>query len=216
MADQVIVCPFCQKQIPLTEALSHQIKEELRKEFETQVKNKERELAQKEQALLKKEESIAEEVSRKMILEREKLGADLTQKAKEEVALELKDLRSQLKITGQKLEEAGKLELELRNERRELEERQKSLQLEVARKLDEEREKIRGEAIRIFTEEHRLKDLDKDKQIKDMLKQVEDLKRRAEQGSVQAQGEVLELELEDLLKQNFPMDQIEPVPKGMR
>ena len=216
MADQVIVCPYCKKEIPLTEVLSRQIKEEVRKEYGAEVKKKEQELSKKEEALLKKEEGIAEEVSRRMALEKKKLEGDLTQKAKEEVALELEDLRSQLKIKGQKLEEAGKLELELRNERRALEERQKSLQLEVSRKLDEEREKIRDEAIRIFTEEHRLKDLDKDKQIKDMLRQIEDLKRRAEQGSVQAQGEVLELELEDLLKEHFPIDQIEPVPKGIR
>jgi len=109
MADQVIICPFCKKEIPLTEALSHQIKEEMRKEYETEVKKKEQELSQKEQVLLKKEETIAEEVTRRMALEKKKLEGDLSQKAKEEVALELEDLRSQLKIKGQKLELAYRI-----------------------------------------------------------------------------------------------------------
>ena len=73
MADQVIICPFCKKQIPLTEALSHQIKEEVRKEYQAEVKKKEQELSKKEESLLKKEEGIAEEISRRMVLERKKL-----------------------------------------------------------------------------------------------------------------------------------------------
>lgn len=216
MNEQTIICPYCGKEIPLTEAISHKIREKLQKEFEVEVKKKEQELLLKEQALIKKEKSISEEVSQKVASEKKKLEEEYRQKAKEEFALELEDLRGQLKEKSQKLEEAEKVELELRKQRRELEERQKSLELEVSRKIDAEREKIREEALRIFTEEHRLKDLEKDKQIKDMLKQIEDLKRKAEQGPVQLQGEVLELELEDILKEHFPIDQIEPVPKGIK
>ena len=47
-----------------------------------------------------------------------------------------------------------------------------------------------------------------------MQKQIEELKRRAEQGSQQLQGEVQELELEDTLRTKFPRDAVEPVPKG--
>jgi len=61
MTNQVIICPHCHKEIPLTEALSHQIKEDLRKEFDAEVKKKEQDLAQKEQGLLKKEKAIEEE-----------------------------------------------------------------------------------------------------------------------------------------------------------
>ncbi|MEM2941688.1 MAG: DUF2130 domain-containing protein, partial [Thermoproteota archaeon] len=74
----------------------------------------------------------------------------------------------------------------------------------------------RQEAESRITEEHRLKDLEKDKRIKDLLRDIEELKRRAEQGPIQLRGEVLEIELEDLLKNHFPMDQIEPVSKGKR
>lgn len=56
--------------------------------------------------------------------------------------------------------------------------------------------------------------LEKEQTIAAMQKQIEDLKRRAEQGSQQLQGEVQELELENLLRMKFPFDAIEPVPKG--
>ena len=68
----------------------------------------------------------------------------------------------------------------------------------------------------MFSEEHRLKDMEKEKKISDMLKTIEELKRKGEQGSMQTQGEVLELDLEALLRSRFPTDEIEPVPKGIR
>ena len=52
--------------------------------------------------------------------------------------------------------------------------------------------------------------------MSDMMRQIEDLKRKAEQGSQQAQGEVQELELEKELVALFPFDTIQPVPKGMQ
>jgi len=216
MTNQVIICPYCHKEIPLTEALSHQIKEELRKEFDAEVTKKEQDLAQKEQGLIKKEKALEEEYVRKLKMEKARLEEESKQEAKESVALELKDLNEQLKEKEQKLQESQKAELEFRKQRRELEEKQKSIELEMARKLDEEREKIREETVKTISEQQRLKDLEKDKKISDMLRQIEELKRKAEQGSQQTQGEVLELELEEILTTNFPLDQIEPVAKGKR
>jgi hypothetical protein len=216
MTNQAIICPYCHKEIPLTEALSHQIKEELRKEFDAEVKKKELDLAQKEQGLIKKEKALEEEYVRKLKQERTKLEEEAKQKAKESIAIELEDLSGQLIEKEQKLQESQKAELEFRKQRRELEEKQKSFELEMTRKLDEEREKIREESQKSVLEQQRLKDLEKDKKISDMLRQIEDLKRKAEQGSQQTQGEVLELELEEILATNFPLDQIEPVAKGKR
>ena len=59
-----------------------------------------------------------------------------------------------------------------------------------------------------------LKVMEKEHTISSMQKQIEELKRRAEQGSQQLQGEVPELQLEALLSSKFPHDSIRPVPKG--
>ena len=125
-------------------------------------------------------------------------------------------MREENQEKGKKLQESQKAELELRKERRKLEEDKKAFELEMTRKLDEERKNIQDEALKKASEDHRLKDREKEKKISDLTKQIEDLKRTVEQGSQQTQGEVLELELEEILKSNFPLDKIEPVPKGIR
>jgi hypothetical protein len=107
-------------------------------------------------------------------------------------------------------------ELSLRKQQRKLKEAAESLELDVARKLDEEREKIRGESLKKVAEEHRLKDLEKDKVINDLKASLEDMKRKAEQGSMETRGEVLEQDFEAQLKTFFVHDDIKPVPKGIR
>jgi hypothetical protein len=216
MVSPKIICPYCHKEIPLSEAITHSIREEIQKEFEKDIKKKEEELVQKENLLSTKEKAIQEEIAKKLALERVKIEEETKKRLEESMYLRIKDLQEELKQKEEKLEEMRKTELQLRKERRELEDRQKSLELEIARRLDEEREKIRQEAESRIAEEHRLKDLEKDKKINDLLKDIEELKRRAEQGPIQLRGEVLELELEDLLKAHFPTDQIEPVSKGKR
>jgi len=216
MVSPKIICPYCHKEILLSEAITHSIREEIQKEFEKDIKKKEEELVQKENLLSTKEKAIQEEIAKKLALERVKIEEETKKRLEESMYLRIKDLQEELKQKEEKLEEMRKTELQLRKERRELEDRQKSLELEIARRLDEEREKIRQEAESRIAEEHRLKDLEKDKKINDLLKDIEELKRRAEQGPIQLRGEVLELELEDLLKAHFPTDQIEPVSKGKR
>jgi len=223
MPEQTITCPNCGKEIPLTETLSHQLKESLRKEYEDKAKEKEQELARREKLLEEKakqvedsEKAIEQRVAEKIKAEKEKLKKEAKKEVEEALLLEQKDLQEQLAEKDRKLEEARKAELDLRKKIREAEEARKNVELEVARRIDEEREKIKQQTIEIFSEEHRLKDLEKDKKINDMLKTIEELKRKAEQGSVQTQGEVMELDLEDLLKTRFPVDEIEPVPRGIR
>ncbi len=86
----------------------------------------------------------------------------------------------------------------------------------MERRLQEERTKVEKATTERAVEEHRLKDLEKDKQLADLREQIQHLKRRAEQGSQQTQGEVAELELEAALGAAFPDDEILPVRKGMR
>ena len=65
-------------------------------------------------------------------------------------------------------------------------------------------------------EKNRLKLVEKDKQLADMVHQMEDLKRKAEQGSQQAQGEVLEQDTENRLRTKFPTDDFDPVGQGTK
>lgn len=223
MQEQVIICPHCKKEIPLTEAISHQIRGQLQKEFEAERQKSEEQFEQKRQALLEREKeleenkkSLVERINEEVKKEREKIEAEVKKKITEENEIKTKDLLEQLNEKDKKLKASQETELDLRKQRRELEESKKAFELEMARKVDEEREKIREAATRTVTDEHKLKDLEKEKQISDLRKQIEELRRKAEQGSQKMQGEVLELELEEILKINFPSDIIEPVPSGIR
>jgi len=202
MAEQFISCPSCSKRIPLTEAITSRIEEklrlELRKEYDGIFKEREKEW----------EENLS--------TERSKLEKQIRARAEEGVAIELKDLKSQLVEREQLLNELRGNELELRRKTRALQERENNLKLEVVRQIDQERKKIWEEARANTDTEHQLKEAEHQKVISDFQRQILELKRRLEQGSQQMQGEVLELELEDVLHQTFRFDEIEAVAKGVR
>ncbi len=202
MADQSITCPNCGKKIPLSKALTGQIEERLTRDFEARMKEQEK--------------SLAEDFEQRLSAERSKLEKQARKKVQDELATELQDLREQLKERDEQIDQARKEELKLRKRKRELEQKEQDLQLEMTRKLDEERQKIERAMTKKLDEEHRLKDLEKDKQLAEMRSQIEELKRKAEQGSQQLQGEVAELELENILAAAFRCDQVGPVPKGVR
>src|SRR3989338_1048019 len=85
----------------------------------------------------------------------------------------------------------------------------------MAKKMNEEQAKIREDEHKRIEEEYKLKNLEKDKKLTDALKANEDLRRKLEQGSQQMQGEVIELAVENMLKKEFPVDYVKPVPKGV-
>jgi len=187
MTTPTITCPNCGQVIELTEAFTHQVEEKLRAEF-----------------------------NKRFFAQKAELEQKIRKEAEDRLALELKDLRLQNEEKDRKLREMQEQELLLRKRQRDLEDRERQLQLELERKLTEERTRIWNDAAAKLAEEHRLKDAEKDRQINEMLRQIEELKRRAEQGSQQAQGETLEVELENLLRATFRTDDIQPVPKGVR
>jgi hypothetical protein len=92
----------------------------------------------------------------------------------------------------------------------------KEVQSEVEKRFEERRRDIEDEANKKAEEESHSKLLEKDGKIESLTKQIADLKRSAEQGSQKLQGEVVELELESILRANFPLDVIEPVNPGVK
>ena len=154
-----------------------------------------------------------EEQSKIRITEAE---AKAFEKAKGELEITLGMLQQQVRDQDEKLKTATARELKLLQDKRDLETRAEQLDLEVARKIEDERKSIASEIAARKDEEHRLREAEKDHKISDLIKQIEDLKRRAEQGSQQTQGEVQELELEKMLCAEFPHDALNEISKGIR
>lgn len=182
-----VICPYCKKSFELGEAILHPLREEL-------------------------QIALRQEYDEKFEVEKERLEKKAITEAQEQMSLQLQEAQSRVSELSKKLDAAQKNELELRKERQKLEDERREIQLEIARKVDEQTKESKQEILR----EYELKFLEKDKVIEDLVKQVDDLKRRAEQGSQQLRGEVLELRLENILEDFFPEDTIEPVPKGTK
>ena len=120
------------------------------------------------------------------------------------------------KIRKEVEEEGRRREKVLVEEMREMKRKERDREIENEKKLMAAEDKIWQESRKKAEEEHHLKDLEKEKKMQELLAQVEELKRKAQQGSQQTQGEVLELELEQILKQEFPNDKVSEVAKGVR
>lgn len=179
-------------------------------------REQERELRKKQRQLEEARESMDLEISRRLDEEREKLRLEASKALEDQYSSQINEMKENLEQQDRAIKEFRQKEIELRKRQRELEEAKEAAELEIVRKLDEERAKIQEAAAKKAAEEHRLKDLEKDKLINDLKASLEDMKRKAEQGSMEIQGEVLEQDFETQLKSFFPHDDIQPVPKGIR
>ena len=222
-----IACPHCEKQFALREALSQQLMEGYEAEYADMLEKERSELAsgiekdiqrkmtrlhsQKVEALQEQlADSQSQATKNKEQLESAKKKA--AEQAQAEAIAESASLKEELEAKELKLAEFRQAELQLRKEKKAVEEKQVELSLELERKLEAERRAIEIKVRESFA----LKEADLRKKITDAQKSNEDLTRKLEQGSQQLQGEVLELEVEQLLEAAFPFDVIEPVKKGVQ
>ncbi len=228
MTEPTIICPKCKTEIRLTESLAAPLIEATKQEFERRLAQqseafeaREAALKDREEALSKARETLDDQVAQRLKSERAKIAAEEAKKAKQASANDLEqktkevgELQEVLKQREAKLAEAQKEQAELIRKQRELDDAKRELDLTVEKRIQEGLTAVRGQARKEAEDELKLKVSEKEQTISSMAKQIEDLKRRAEQGSQQNQGEVMELELEATLRAKFPRDLIEPVPKG--
>jgi len=226
--DPTVTCPSCRTEIKLTESLAAPLIAATRQQYEEKLSKQSTEFAKREQAVKVREEQLAKEkegvdaaVAEKLKTERAKIAADESKKARlalgndlEQKTKEIADLNDVLKQRDEKLAEAQKAQAELIRKRRELDDAKREMDLTIETRVQESLTKVRDQAKKDAEQELSLKVIEKDQTIDSMRKQIEELKRRAEQGSQQLQGEALELQLESLLSGKFPHDRIDPVPKG--
>ena len=228
MTEPTIICPNCKTEIKLTESLAAPLIESIRREYDkrlaqkdTDIANRELSLREREQTLSKAKETVDDQVAEKLKQERANIVAEEAKKAKRALATDLDQKASQitelqevLKQRDVKLAEAQTVQADLLRKQRELDDAKRELELTVEKRVQAGLTAIRDQAKKEAEEVLTLKVMEKEQTIVSMQKTIEELKRKAEQGSQQLQGEVQELELEALLSAKFPRDTIEPVPKG--
>ncbi|OYY10133.1 MAG: hypothetical protein B7Y11_09415 [Sphingobacteriia bacterium 24-36-13] len=186
-----------------------EIEKELRGKMKDWQKKKEIETAELLEAEKKKMQSEMQETVKKS------LAADYEN--------QLKLLQQEAADSAEKLKESRRKELEFLQKEQALKTREEEMQLTIQRQLMEERSKLKeqlqkeeSEKISLKEQEYQLRTKELEKQIEDQKKLVEEMRRKSEQGSMQLQGEVQELMLEEMLQSTFPFDKIEEVGKGVR
>lgn len=221
MTEPTIICPNCKTEIRLTESLAAPLVESIRKQYEAQLARKETEIGKREAALREQQATLDQRITDTLTAERAKISADEAKKARlalaadlDQKSREVSDLKEILQHRNEKLAEAQKAQVELIRKQRELDDARREMDLTVEKRVQEGLSAVRDQARKETEESLKLRVLEREQTIASMQKQIEELKRRAEQGSQQLQGEVQELELESLLRSQFPHDAIEPVPKG--
>jgi hypothetical protein len=228
MAEPIVTCPNCSTSIPLTESLAAPLIKATQLRYERAMADKDRVIADREAGLRAREVALEQaraavdaEVAKKLAAERARIAQEEAAKARhlaaadlEARAKELAELQAVLRQRDEKLAEAQKQQAALMRRERELADQQREMELTIEKQvqacLGAEREKAKREA----EDALKLRVTEKEEQIASMQRQIEELRRKAEQGSQQLQGEAQELALETTLRARFPRDLIAPVPKG--
>jgi len=218
-----IKCPNCGHSFDVEEALSGKLEAQFKAEYEKKVV-KQAEKFNQEKRRLEEQKRLFEEQREK---EGELFQAEIAKQLKQEkskieknVFESVEEKMKALQEENEKRKSENKLlrqkELDLLIREKELKEKQEENELQVEKQMLEKRDEIAGEIRKQEQEKNVLKFREYEKKLEDQKKLVEEMQRKGEQGSMQLQGEVQELALEDLLSRTYPFDTIEEVPKGIR
>lgn len=222
-----IKCPNCAHVFPMEEAMAEDYKRELREKAAAYAKQKDEDYQRKLQAFeLEKQQqqkNFEEKLQAERKKSREETEANLRKSISADYENKLQLLENSAKENEEKLKQARAKELDFLRREESLKSKEEEMELAFQRKMQEQREVFAAQIRKQEAEKNSLKETENQLKMKELEKQLEDqkrlvdeMKRKAEQGSMQLQGEVQELILEELLRSNFPFDLIEEVGKGVR
>jgi hypothetical protein len=233
-----IKCPNCSHSFPLEEVMAEEYKKDLREQMQSFTRKKDEEYTKKvnefsqqqkmqEQTFEQQKQQQARQFEIKLAEEKKQLQTVLEENLRKSISSDFENKLQMLdnanKENEEKLKSARSKELEFLKKEQAMKDREAEMELQLQRKLQEQRadmvdqiRKQESEKSSIKETEHQLRVKELEKQLDDQKKLAEEMKRKAEQGSMQLQGEVQELILEELLRNSFPFDLITEVGKGVR
>lgn len=222
-----IKCPNCGTSIDVQDILAHQLEEEIKSKYQLQLADEKKNIDQEQKILSKAKEEFElkkkqenelfqERIESKLKDERKAIEEKLKKKLVEEQSDQFQALQKELNEKSEQIKELNRTKAEIEKLKRENAEVKESVEAESQKKLNEilisEKDKIR----RAEEEKNELRFKELQKQLEDQRKLTEEMKRKQDQGSMQLQGEVQELAIEEWLSVQFPLDTIEEIKKGAR
>ncbi len=225
--ENIIKCPNCDFSIDVNDILYKEVESKIKKNYDAMILIKDEEIQKRIKTLELEKVKINEErqnlaslvsaeVETKLKTEKIKIEDNLKKKLVEETSEQITNLQNELNEKSNQVKELNKTKAELEKLKREKDELRDTIVFEKEKELNEKIKDERQKLSKQFEEENNFKLKEREKIISDLKDQLNDAKRKAEQGSIQLQGEIQELELEKLLKGLYLYDEIEEVKKGQR
>lgn len=207
----VVKCPKCGTEVPITESLAAPMIAAVRAEYEERL-TRSREAGEQLNQRVKAQEV---DLERKRASLETTITERVSQIRVEERDAAQREAAEQVRALNTKLGEAQQAQAAAVRKERELESRERAVQLTIEQGITQGVTAARQEARREADEAARLRLLEKETLLESMQKKIDELQQKAIQGSQQLQGEVQELELEATLRARFPFDTIVEVGKGV-
>ncbi len=225
-----VKCPNCKHEFQPGDAISAEIEGKIKARYVERFNKDQKDLADKERLLEKQLELVKKQqedqesiIADKVKLQKSVLEQEAIKKAASEMQMQMELLNKELTEKSLKLKESQGKELEFLLKEKEIKNKEAELEITIQKKLLQEREQFTEQIKRQENErnslkekEHQMQMLELKKQLDDQKKLTEEMVRKQGQGSMQLQGEVHELALEDLLRSTFPFDTVEEVGKGVK
>ena len=222
-----INCPNCHTSIDVQDILAQQLEEEIGQKYKAQLAAEKAKFnleydnlnaakQQFEEARRKQNELFQERLEKQLREDRKTIETRLRQKLNDEQSEQFQALQKELNEKSEQVKELNRSKAEIEKLKREKGELKEVAEAEAQKKLNEqllaEKEKIRKSE----EDKNELRFKELQKQLEDQKRLTEEMKRKQEQGSMQLQGEVQELAIEEWLAEQFPLDTIEEIKKGAR
>ena len=229
-----VKCPGCGYGFPIEEVMAEEYKKELKNEMLSYKRKKDEEAKRTQEENQRKVEDLNKQVQQqnqifeeRLINEKKTFQQQLEQNLRKTIASDFENkillLENSNKDSEEKLKLSRQKEFEILQKEKELENKRLELDLEVQRKTQQLRSELTEQILKQEADkniskenEHQFKIRELEEKLDQQKKLAEEMKRKAEQGSMQLQGEVQELILEELLRNSFPFDVISEVGKGIR
>jgi len=227
MSDSKINCPNCGTSIDVQDIISHQLEEEIKQKYQAQLVEEKKKYESEFEILNKSKEDFEkrkkqenqlfqERLEKQLRAGKKELEQQLSEKMKREQADQFDTMQKELNEKSEKLKELNRSKAEIEKLKREKSELKEEAEAQAQKKLNEQLQTEKEKIKKVEEEKNLLKFKELQKQLDDQKKLTEEMKRKQEQGSMQMQGEVLELAIEEYLESTFPLDSIDEIKKGAR
>jgi len=222
-----IECPKCGTSIDVNVLLSQQIEEGLKKAYEARLADERRkfdamaaELDAGKRAVAEGRRKLQEDVERgvagRIAAERSQIEARIRKSFEAENAGQLQSMQEELARKSEQVKDLNRTKTELERIRREKDELRDTLTADLGKKMNDQLAEERARIQKSADENARMKLSEKENVIEQLRVQLQEAQRKADQGSMQLQGEVQELAIEEWLTDSFPLDTIGEIKKGAR